>query len=96
MERAYSHELSSCGYWPGGGEDGLFYSYAYPEPQGFRDWKVEPAGASFDHDLGEFTLPYGTARASSDPEASLIEFLQSTYEAAAVHLKWDREALEAS
>jgi hypothetical protein len=95
MERAYSHELSSCGYWPGGGEGGMFYSYAYPEPQGFRDWVVAPIGVSFDPDLGEFTLPYATVRASSDPESTLMAFLESTYEAAAELLAWDRGALEA-
>jgi hypothetical protein len=94
MERAYSHELSSCGYWAGGGEGGLFYSYAYPEPQGFRDRTASPAGASFDSDLGEFVLPYETVRASSDPESALTKFLESTYEAAADLLAWDREALE--
>jgi hypothetical protein len=95
MERAYSHELSSCGYWPSGGEGGLFYSYAYPQPHGFRDQAVTPAAASFDDDLGEFVLPYATVRAASDPESMLMEFLESTYEAAADLLKWDRGALEA-
>ena len=95
MERAYSHELSSCGYWPGGGEGGLFYSYAYPQPQGFRDQAVAPAAASFDDDLGEFVLPYATVRAASDPESALMEFLESTYGVAAGLLKWDRGSLEA-
>jgi hypothetical protein len=94
MELAYSHEVSSCGYWPGGGEDGLFYSYAYPEPAGLRDRPVGPPGASFDHDLGEFVLPYGTVRAARDPRSALAEFLQTTYEAAADLLEWDRSALE--
>jgi hypothetical protein len=94
MERAYSHELSSCGYWPGGGEDGLFYSYAYPEPKGFSDRIAAPDGAFYDHELGEFILPYGTVLASADPESALTAFLQTTYEAAAELLKWDREALE--
>jgi len=92
---AYSHEVSSAGFWPGGaGNDALFYSYAYPEPKGFREQKVRPAEASFDAKLSEYVLPYAKVRESEDPEAKVREFLQSTYEAAAEMGKWDRAALE--
>lgn len=95
MWEAYSHEVSSCGYWPGppGGE-GVFYAYAYPEPPGYRDLPVTPAGARWDDDLGEFVLPYELVRTDPDTDALLLEFLQSTYEAAAVTARWDRSALE--
>jgi hypothetical protein len=94
---AYSHEVSSAGFWPGGaGTDAAFYSYAYPEPKGFRDAKVRPAEAFFDTKLGEFLLPYASLRAANDPDATLLEFLQSTYEAAANAAGWDRNALECS
>ena len=91
---AYSHEVSSAGFWPGGvtAADPLFYSYAYPEPQGFRAAKL--AQGQFNPDLGEFTLSYSDVRASADPEAMLSAFLQSTYEAAANLAHWDRAALE--
>jgi hypothetical protein len=95
QELAYSHEVSSCGFWPGGSEEGSFYSYAYPEPDGFRDWPVQPAGASYDHELGEFVLPYATVRAADDPDETLLSFFQSTYDAAAELGGWDRAALEA-
>jgi Family of unknown function (DUF5996) len=92
---AYSHEVSSAGFWPGGaGHDALFYSYAYPEPPGYRDAKVAPADAHFDAKLSEFVLPYASVRAARDPDAVLLEFLQSTYEAAANSAGWDRAALE--
>jgi hypothetical protein len=95
MWEAYSHEVSSAGYWPGPpGEEGVFYSYAYPEPPGFRDTPVRPAGARWDGDLGEFILPYEQVRTAADPDALLLEFLQTTYEAAANSAGWDREALE--
>jgi hypothetical protein len=94
QELAYSHEVSSCGYWPGVGEDGSFYAYAYPEPAGFGEWPVEPAAASYDGDLGEFLLPYTAVRTASDPDAALLAFLQTTYEAAAELAGWDRAALE--
>jgi hypothetical protein len=94
MLEAYSHEVSSCGYWPGGDGEGLFYSYAYPEPDGFRDAPVGPAGASYSVDLGEFILPYEFVRSAPDPDDVLMEFLQTTYEAAAMNASWDREALE--
>jgi Family of unknown function (DUF5996) len=92
---AYSHEVSSCGFWPGGlGMDAMFYSYAYPEPPGFSDYRITPAIAGFNKDLGEFALPYEAMRTSPDPDGALLEFLQGTYEAAANCAKWDREALE--
>lgn len=94
MLEAYSHEVSSCGYWPGGGAEGAFYSYAYPEPPGFRDVRVAPAGASYDEQLGEFVLPYELVRTADDPDRVLLEFLQATYEAAATTAGWDRAALE--
>ena len=95
MLEAYSHEVSSCGYWPGSpGEEGVFYSYAYPEPPGFRDTVVEPEGARWDEGLAEFVLPYEVVRTAPDPDAVLLAFLQSTYEAAARTARWDRAALE--
>jgi len=95
MREAYSHEVSSCGYWPGPpGEEGVFYAYAYPDPPGYRDAAVEPAGARWDDDLGEFVLPYERVRTADDPNATLLAFLQSTYEAAASTAHWDREALD--
>ena len=94
QELAYSHEVSSCGFWAGGSEEGSFYSYAYPEPPGFRDWPVQPAAASFDQELGEFVLPYAAVRTADDPDARLLEFFQSTYDAAAELGTWDRAALE--
>jgi hypothetical protein len=95
MWEAYSHEVSSCGYWPGApGEEGVFYSYAYPEPPEFRDTPVSPPGARWDDALSEFVLPYELVRSAPDPDAFLLEFLQSTYEAAAVAARWDRGALE--
>ena len=95
MELAYSHEVSSCGFWPGGGGEGSFYSYAYPEPPGYADWKVEPAAAYYDPALREFILPYAAVRTAVDPDATLLGFLRSTYEAAAELGRWDRDALEA-
>ena len=94
MLEAYSHEVSSAGYWPGGDGEGLFYSYAYPEPPGYRSQPVAPETASFDDDLGEFVLPYEVVRSAADPDAVLLDFLQSTYEAAATSARWDRLALE--
>ena len=94
MHEAYSHEVSSAGYWPGGDGEGLFYSYAYPEPDGYREVPVVPAGAHFDDALGEFVLPYEAVRAAVDPDETLLTFLQSTYEAAASTAAWDRAALE--
>ncbi len=94
MLEAYSHEVSSAGYWPGGSEEGTFYSYAYPEPPGFADWDDLPAGAAYDAELGEFVLPYAAVRTADDPDALLADFLQRTYLAAADLGDWDRPALE--
>jgi hypothetical protein len=93
---AYSHEVSSAGFWPGGvtAAEPIFYSYAYPEPDGFRQSPVQPNAARFDAELGEFVLPYEAVRRAPDPEAALTSFMQSTYDAAANLAKWDREALE--
>ncbi len=93
---AYSHEVSSAGFWPGGaGVDfPAFYSYAYPAPTGFADASISPEAAYFEKRLGEFVLPYDAVRTSSDPEAILMAFLQSTYTAAADLGGWDRAALE--
>lgn len=94
---AYSHEVSSAGFWPGGGGTDFpaFYSYAYPAPDGFADAPPRPEGAYFDRKLGEFLLPYDVVRKSADPEATLLAFLESTYVAAADLGRWDRAALEA-
>lgn len=93
---AYSHEVSSAGFWPGGGgvDFPAFYSYAYPAPDGFAEARVAPGEAYFDNTLGEFLLPYEAVRRSSDPEATLMRFLESTYRAAADLAGWDRAALE--
>jgi Family of unknown function (DUF5996) len=92
---AYSHEVSSCGFWPGApGMEPFFYSYAYPEPPGYRERPISPAEAFFDLKMGEFVLPYEAMRQSADPDAALLQFLQSTYEAAAECAHWDRAALE--
>lgn len=93
---AYSHEVSSVGFWPGGDNitDPAFYSYTAPEPQGFRDWPVRPAAARYDTQLGEFILMYDDVRTSASPGATLLDFCQSTYEAGATLGKWDRNALE--
>ena len=96
-QEAYSHEVSSAGFWPGGGgpiDDAAFYSYAYPAPEGFASANVKPVAAFFSKDLGEFLLPYGAVRASPDPDAALMDFLQSTYDAAADLGRWDRKALD--
>lgn len=94
QELAYSHEVSSCGYWPGGDSGGAFYAYAYPEPPGFADWRVEPSAAAYDRELGEFLLSYAAVRASADPESTVLAFCQSTYDAAATLAGWDRSSLE--
>ena len=93
---AYSHEECSAGFWPGGGaiDYPAFYSYAYPEPAGYRATKVRPDAAFFSEALGEFILPYDAVRIAAQPEQALLEFLQSTYEAAADAARWDRDALE--
>jgi len=93
---AYSHEVSSAGFWPG--DDAIeypaYYCYAYPQPEGFAAAKTRPAAAFYFKDYGEFILPYDAVRTAADPEATLLEFLGSTYQAAADLGKWDREALE--
>jgi hypothetical protein len=95
---AYSHEVSSAGFWPGGGlapiDYAAFYSYVYPAPAGFDAANVQPAEALFDKALGEFLLPYDAVRNSADPDATLMAFLQSTYAAAADLGQWDRAALD--
>jgi hypothetical protein len=96
VREAYSHEVSSAGFWPGGGavDYPAFYSYAYPAPEGFSAARVRPNSAFWSKDLGEFILPYDAVRAAREPERELMAFLQSTYEAAADLAKWDRAALE--
>lgn len=95
MWEAYSHEVSSCGYWPGPpGDEGIFYAYAYPEPPEYRSADVSPTGARWDDELGEFVLPYELVRTAADPDATLLQFFQSTYEAAAETARWDRAALD--
>jgi hypothetical protein len=93
---AYSHEVSSCGFWPGSGpiSYAAFYSYAYPEPQGFARAPIKPTAGFYSTDLGEFILPYDEVRKSDSPDEVLLDFLQTTYEAAANLAKWDRTALE--
>ncbi|HET7396119.1 MAG TPA: DUF5996 family protein [Gammaproteobacteria bacterium] len=93
---AYSHEVSSAGFWPGGGavDYPAFYSYAYPAPPGFSEAQVHPRAATFNSTLGEFILPYDAVRTSNDPDTILMSFLQSTYDAAAKLAAWDCPALE--
>jgi hypothetical protein len=93
---AYSHEVSSAGFWPGSGaiDYPAFYCYAYPEPAGFRTAPLRPDAAFFSEALGEFILPYDAVRTAAQPDQALLDFLQSTYEAAANSAKWDRDALE--
>ena len=93
---AYSHEVSSAGFWPGaaGVSEPVFYAYAYPEPDGFAQARVAPAAASYSASFGEFLLPYDAVRQAASPDDLLLEFLQSTYEAAADLGQWDRATLE--
>jgi hypothetical protein len=93
---AYSHEVSSAGFWPGSGaiDYPAFYSYAYPEPAGFRTARIRPNAAFFSETVGEFILPYDAVRTANEPDQALLEFLQSTYEAAANAAQWDRDTLE--
>jgi len=96
---AYSHEVLSTGFWPGGGgvvNEPAFYAYAYPEPDGFRSARVEPPEAHYHDDLREFILPYGAVRTAADPWRQLAQFLESTYSAGADLLDWDRHSLECS
>jgi hypothetical protein len=95
MVEAYSHEVSSCGFWPGAGlGQPAYYAYAYPEPEGFKEYPVWPTEAYYHKDFGEFILPYEAVRTALSPDETLMGFFQSTYEAAAKRAKWDREALE--
>jgi hypothetical protein len=98
MQEAYSHEVSSAGFWPGRGlggrEEPAFYAYAYPQPAGFAEFSIEPKAAYFHQGLGEFILPYEAVRTAADADHALLSFLESTYEAAAVLAAWDRRALE--
>lgn len=96
MHEAYSHEVSSLGFWPGRGprQEPLFYSYAYPEPEGFRSCQVGPTAARYDEELREFVLPYEAVRTAADPDQALLDFAQTTYAAAADLGGWDRAALE--
>jgi hypothetical protein len=93
---AYSHEVSSVGFWPGSGDvkEPAFYSYASPEPEGFKEYRARPDAASYRKELGEFLLPYEAVRHSTSPTAAVLDFCQTTYEAAATLAKWDRAALE--
>ncbi len=88
MHEAYDSEVSSAGYWPGGAAEGAFYSYAYPEPAGFREGPLGVEGAYFDEDLGEFLLPYDRVRTADDPDATLRVFLDETYRRAAASGGW--------
>jgi Family of unknown function (DUF5996) len=96
MVEAYSHEVSSCGFWPGGGpvNEPVFYAYAYPEPQGFKEYPIQPKEAFYHTEMSEFLLPYDVIRTTNSPDDVLLAFLQSTYEAAATCAKWDRSTLE--
>lgn len=96
MREAYSHEVISAGFWPGGGavNDAAFYCYAAPQPDGFDKLPVLPASASYHVGMGEYILMYDDVRRASSPTATLLQFLQSTYEAGAISGKWDRESLE--
>jgi hypothetical protein len=93
---AYSHEVSSCGFWPGGGAvvEPVFYAYAYPTPEGFPDYSIQPKEAFYSSQMQEFILPYEAVRQADAPDEMLLTFLQSTYEAAANLGNWDRAALE--
>jgi Family of unknown function (DUF5996) len=93
---AYSHAVSSAGFWPGGSgaDEPMFYSYAYPAPEGFTQARAEPEAARYDESLGEFLLPYEAVRRATEPEVMLMSFLESTYRAAADLGRWDRRALE--
>ena len=91
---AYSHEVSSVGFWLGGGDGAAFYSYTVPEPQGFKEAAVRPNAAYYDKQLGEFLLKYEEVRKAESPTASLLEFCESTYEAGASLGNWERAALE--
>ena len=93
---AISNSGSPAGFWPGGGGTDFpaFYSYAYPEPQGFKEYPIRPAEAFYHTGMSEFVLPYDVVRTAKLPDEVLLSFLQSTYEAAAMRAKWDRHTLE--
>ena len=94
MVEAYSHECASCGFWPGDEKSPpFFYAYAYPEPEGYAGRAVAE-GARYDTTLHEFVLPYDVLRAAANPDATLLQFFQDTYEAAADTGRWDRAALD--
>ena len=95
MQEAYSHEVSSVGFWPGNGGFGraAFYSYAYPEPDGFAEAPMSP-GTYYDRELGQFILPYDAVREADSPDDLVMDYLRRTYEAAATLGRWDRAALE--
>jgi hypothetical protein len=96
MAEAYSHEVSSCGFWPGNGGYGraAYYVYAYPEPAGYGETRLSTPNAFYDSSLGQFILPYDAVREAPDPDRLLLGFLQETYAAAAERLRWDRASLE--
>ena len=96
ISESYSHEVSSCGFWPGNGGYGraAFFVYAYPEPAGYADTRLATADAFFDEGLGQFILPYDAVRQSGDPDRLLLGFFQETYEAVAELARWDRKTLE--
>jgi hypothetical protein len=96
MEEAYSHECSSCGFWPGGGAitEPAFYAYTYPEPTGYADYAVRPEGAYYHRGMREFVMPYDIVRNASAPDELLLQFAQSTYDAAADCGGWERAALD--
>ena len=98
MRDAYSHEVISHGFWPGGGSilEPVFYAYAVPEPSGLKDAAVQPSAAYYHREMGEFILPYEAVRTASDPAAEIQAFIDSTYERAATLASWDRAALERS
>jgi hypothetical protein len=94
MREGYSHEVASCGFWPGGGEEGAFYAYAYPQPAGYAEASAGPEAASYDPQLGEFLFPYEAVAATDDPNGVVAQFLSTTYAAAADSGGWDRAELE--
>jgi hypothetical protein len=95
IQEAYSHEVASAGFWPGGmGFDACFYAYAYPEPPGFGKASILPADAAYNSQMGEFMLPYDAMRKTRSPDGALMDFLQSTYDAAADLGRWPRKELE--
>jgi hypothetical protein len=89
MAEAYSRECSSCGFWPGGGDEGAFYAYSYPEPAGFAERPIRPAEAFYSQEVRQFLLPYEAVRTAPDPDAALLAFLDDTYAAAAELAEWD-------